>query len=478
MARRKRHVQGKPKRLRILKKSKAMRRWLLCNPWVRPMCVFNYAAVKIQQHLRGFLLRKRKKGGLKPAPSKGPQRKKISNKQLDKYLMFLDKCKSHGKRKPIWLDEGYSSWCCVRIQATWKMHKIRKRAIFGKKLINQVATIIIQTAWRNRLYRNRLALAALAANQPVLLDVFVAAEIIQLCWRAHCNKRIYKYFRDLVVKKLKGAPYDLLKSIIPNEAHVLDRASGVHVRFRLGGRIFPPKVYFKIYTHRPLCDVNSFAPRNYVSERPADPNQIQNRSETITQKSKNHPAIRVGARYFGTVVSTTSAAGTADWYKRDECNNWRPIASHMFENIITPPWFKEASHANRPKPFHFIKLRRTEARNGGSSQENRAESKYAYIDARANNYAHTNYGSQMQPCQRQGQAEAKSDDSFSYADAKDGIQTRDLQQQQRMSAAADFKRSFSESESESGYKSTSTVSLSIPRRSAVVLNKNSNYNQQ
>ena len=83
----------------------------------------------------------------------------------------------------------------------------------------------------------------------------------------------------------------------------------------------------------------------------------------------------------------------------------------------------------------------------------------------------------MQPYQRQGQADAKSDDSFSYADAKDGIQTRDLQQQQRISAAADFKRSFSESESESGYKSTSTVSLSIPRRSAVVLNKNSNnYN--
>lgn len=40
-----------------------------------------------------------------------------------------------------------------------------------------------------------------------------------------------------------------------------------YLRFRLGGWIFPPKVYFKIYTHRPLCDVNSFAPRDYLAEK-------------------------------------------------------------------------------------------------------------------------------------------------------------------------------------------------------------------
>ena len=46
--------------------------------------------------------------------------------------------------------------------------------------------------------------------------------------------------------------------------------AGTNVRFRLGGHRFPPEVYFKIFTHRPLCDVNSFAPRDYNSERKSD----------------------------------------------------------------------------------------------------------------------------------------------------------------------------------------------------------------
>ena len=42
------------------------------------------------------------------------------------------------------------------------------------------------------------------------------------------------------------------------------------MRFRLGGHRFPPEVYFKIFTHRPLCDVNSFAPRDYNLERKSE----------------------------------------------------------------------------------------------------------------------------------------------------------------------------------------------------------------
>lgn len=241
------------------------------------------------------------------------------------------------------------------------MHQVRKWYIFKKKLINQVATIIIQTAWRNCVYRAKIA-AMKNVRPQAMLDVFIAAEMIQMCWRSFCNRRIYRYFRDLVTKNLKGAPFDLLRSIIPTESHVLDRASGVHVRFRLGGRVYPPKVYFKIYTHRPLCDVNSFAPRNYVLEKPANPAQVLDRSSTIAPKTgtKQIQAIRVGARYFGAVVSTTSATGTKEWYKRDEQNDWRPIASHMFDNVATPPWYRDPAHSNKPKPFHYSKLRREE----------------------------------------------------------------------------------------------------------------------
>jgi len=44
----------------------------------------------------------------------------------------------------------------------------------------------------------------------------------------------------------------------------LDVASNVHIRFRLGGENFPPTIYYKIYCHGSVCDINSFAPRDYA----------------------------------------------------------------------------------------------------------------------------------------------------------------------------------------------------------------------
>ncbi|KAJ1429427.1 hypothetical protein B484DRAFT_449387 [Ochromonadaceae sp. CCMP2298] len=367
---RKQQGRQQPKRLLTLRKSHRLQRWLLQNPWVRPMCVFNYAAIKIQKHFRGH---RRRRGPLVRAPK--PKRKGGS-KQLDHYLSYLDKCRVTG-RKPRWLDEGYSSWCAVRIQSMWKMHRVRKRSRMGRQLVNQVASIILQTAWRNRMYRQVPDI-----TKPVL-GVFMAAEMVQLCWRAYCNRRIYRYFRDLVKTKLKGAPFDLLRAIIPTEAHVLDRASGTHVRFRLGGSVFPPKVYFKIYTHRPLCDVNSFAPRDYSSERPADPLQVENRSSTLDATKRKVTAIKVGVRYFGAVVKSTSAEGTANWYRRDENNNWRPIVSAVFDSIITPPWFREATYVSRAKPFHFSKLRRDEDIKKARKKRRRQWMVKAYMQATA-----------------------------------------------------------------------------------------------
>ena len=72
---------------------------------------------------------------------------------------------------------------------------------------------------------------------------------------------ISRIFLKILIKR--GNPSQLLKAINPSEAFLLDSASNVHVRFRLGGEVFPPNIYYKIYLHGPLCDVNSFAPRDY-----------------------------------------------------------------------------------------------------------------------------------------------------------------------------------------------------------------------
>jgi hypothetical protein len=175
------------------------------------------------------------------------------------------------------------------------------------------------------------------------------ARSIQHSWRRHCNVRVYKYFRDLVLHKLRGAPADLLRTIIPRESDLLDKASGIHVRFRLGGRTFPPKIYYKIFTHRALCDVNAFAPRNYCQERRVEPTSLHTKPESTRNGPNNGTKaksasfalsmqkthIRVGGAYFESVVTTEESSG---WYQRQDANPWRVISSEVDDLFDHQPY--------------------------------------------------------------------------------------------------------------------------------------------
>ena len=69
--------------------------------------------------------------------------------------------------------------------------------------------------------------------------------------------------------------------------------------------------------------------------------------------------LRVGAKYFGAVVTTT--VGVDQWYKREEGNPWRCIASSVMSELVVPPWSRDSiSNPIKKKvdPFHFSKLRR------------------------------------------------------------------------------------------------------------------------
>lgn len=138
--------------------------------------------------------------------------------------------------------------------------------------------------------------------------------------------RIYHYYKDLINFKHKGNPYELLKCINRGEAYLLDPASKCHVRFRLGGLKFPPLIYYKIFVHSSVCDINAFAPRDYV--------QIKNekRKDTVNMKydkpeKDNHEG----------------------WYERIECNGWRPIN----DKALTPFDQIEADTKEKKRPFHF-----------------------------------------------------------------------------------------------------------------------------
>lgn len=343
--------RGKPKRLRILRKARYIRRWLLNNPWIRPMSIFNLAAIMIQKVFRGHRVRRGKMIRSKKNPKVSNGRK--SKKQLDKYLSSLDQY--NHRVKPLWLEGGYSSWCAARIQSWWRMIPIRRRFFLTKRFVCQIAAVIIQNTWRAHFEILNNSRTIVVSEVDIKNN---AAYKIQLCWRSFCNKRVYRYLKELVLFKLKGAPADLLRTIIPTESDFLDRASGIHVRFRLGGSIFPPKVYFKIFTHRPLCDVNAFAPRNYALERTEDENVPLATAAKFC--SKKHPPnfIRVGTSYFGTKVKTS--IDLDKWYRRDENNPWRPIASQAMDDILTPPWLRSTNIAKKVEPFHFSRLKRKE----------------------------------------------------------------------------------------------------------------------
>lgn len=356
----------------VFKKSLHMKQWLLRNPWIRPISVFNYAVTRIQAWVRRFIIRSRVLRTGKPFPPRRIRRKVSRPRQLNKYLKFLDRYRDFAGKKPDWLNTGFSSWCAVRIQAAFRMYRIRRRYNLRCHLVNQVAAIVMQTFWKNCRYQilDHLATQSLHRDEsrhlsngspksPKSMTPQIKAVprednavfCIQRCWRGFCNRRIYRYFRDMIVERLSAAPIELLRNIIPNESAAFDRAAGTHVRFRLGGWIFPPKVYYKVYTHRPLCDVGAFAPRDYTEEKEETATFTNTKLASIQGYKTGR--IKVGTRFFEAVVTTTNPSGTKKWYRREENNGWRPIASQLFSTVKRPPWFQAEPTREKVRHFHY-----------------------------------------------------------------------------------------------------------------------------
>lgn len=298
--------------------------------------------------------------------SKSISKRNNGHKLLDRYLNYMDSKRS-AKSKPAWLSDGFSSFCAVKIQSIWRMFQPHKLFNYRTHLINQVAAIVIQMNYKNYLHRCSIPLPL---RQLSIYDQRqLAVDRIQRCWRAFCNRRIYRYFRDLIITKLQSATIELLKSVIPNEHCAFDRANGTHARFRLGGSIFPPKIYYKIYTHRPLCDVNAFAPRNYTEEKDYDAIRANNKQSywEAKQQTSNYattkatlrtPAIRVGSHYFDVAVVTSNPKGTTDWYRRVENNGWRPIVTIHLRHVSKLPKWMVDFDATKSTAFHYNPVQR------------------------------------------------------------------------------------------------------------------------
>lgn len=166
-----------------------------------------------------------------------------------------------------------------------------------------IAAIQIQWVWRGYISRHK--------KDHKKTKEEIACETIQKMWRSFTNVKIFKYYQDLINFKQKGDPAQLLKSVNPSEAALLDGAIQCHIRFRLGGEKFPPLIYYKIFTHGSTCDVGAFAPRDYMKiKKVKGKDEINIRFDKGKDPDKNNKG----------------------WYNRSENNGWRPIS----DKILTP----------------------------------------------------------------------------------------------------------------------------------------------
>ena len=126
-------------------------------------------------------------------------------------------------------EQCWRNFCAALIQATYKMALTRRLFKYHRFAMYHIAAIQIQWAWRGYFQRKR--------KVPQKSREVVAVEKIQRAWRSFTNVRIFKYYKELINFKEKGDPTQLLKSVNPGEAFILDAATKCHVRFRLGGDV-------------------------------------------------------------------------------------------------------------------------------------------------------------------------------------------------------------------------------------------------
>eukprot|EP01004_Peranema_trichophorum_P004183 NODE_3122_length_1419_cov_41.178241_g2712_i0.p1 GENE.NODE_3122_length_1419_cov_41.178241_g2712_i0~~NODE_3122_length_1419_cov_41.178241_g2712_i0.p1 ORF type:complete len:413 (-),score=66.87 NODE_3122_length_1419_cov_41.178241_g2712_i0:136-1374(-) len=195
-----------------------------------------------------------------------------------------------------------------RIKTVLKTAQYSRWLAYQKIRIYYVAASAIGRFWLNYRYKKR-KLDSRQRRRPFYLTPHdSAAATIQRSWKSYLNKQIFRFYIDLIKFREGTDAKVMLKCINPHEASLIDAASNMHVRFRLGGSKFPPQIYYKLFVHGPVCDLGALAPRDYTAQRSPHPRSRFN---------KTYPSI---------------PQDTSKWYKRIENNDWRPISEKVLRD--------------------------------------------------------------------------------------------------------------------------------------------------
>ncbi|CAL8100134.1 unnamed protein product [Calicophoron daubneyi] len=150
-----------------------------------------------------------------------------------------------------------------------------------------------------------------------------AASIIQRAWRRYLDTEVFHFYRKLLASKSKLSRNTLSHCLAPGEKSLLDEAAGGFVMFRLEGSAFPPTVCYKIFTYRPIQDINAYSPKHYSEMRPKSARSENNWPEG--------PSINLNSDNLMVC------------YERYENNDWRPIYTENLFNLPNPEFVVQKS---------------------------------------------------------------------------------------------------------------------------------------
>mmetsp|Transcript_1285 Transcript_1285/g.1871 ORF Transcript_1285/g.1871 Transcript_1285/m.1871 type:complete len:389 (-) Transcript_1285:268-1434(-) len=201
-------------------------------------------------------------------------------------------------------------------------------------LVYIVASMQIQAFWRGWKQLQYCKMYGLlpndditnAVNNHTLIKENRSAFQIQQLWKKKACMRVYIILRDLINFHRKGDPKQLLRAINPSEIELFDACTNIHIRFRLGGSVFPPTLYYKIYSSGAICDIGAFAPRNYSNGAVLHRKERGNGQRGL----KVNGYIMVGKKRFQ-AEAIMGNDGMDEWYQRDENNGWRAVTGPQTE---------------------------------------------------------------------------------------------------------------------------------------------------
>ena len=196
--------------------------------------------------------------------------------------------------------------------------------------------------------------AAAAASDPLAV-LHAPARVIQRAYKRFTSRRIFAYFRGLILARQNSNPYLLLKLLNPAEFASLggggggDHASGLYIRFRLGGSVFPPVLYYKTFSSMPVTDIGAFAPRDYARDR----KHAQHRENVHLNEKGQEDGVSVTDAGAGLHSSQLGPSDRAYWYRRYENNGWRPI---LHDSLLASRDETLERTSSKTTPFHPNKL--------------------------------------------------------------------------------------------------------------------------